>query len=131
MQIGKIARATGTKVNTVRYYEEIGLLKPAPRSQSGRRIYADADVERLAFIRRARGLGFSVSEVRSLLEVSDAPNRDCKDAATLARNHLRRVEEQIEQLQAMRQELIGLARACDGGTATDCGIIGGLARKSP
>lgn len=68
MQIGKIARATGTKVNTVRYYEEIGLLKPAPRSQSGRRIYADADVERLAFIRRARGLGFSVSEVRSLLE---------------------------------------------------------------
>ena len=71
MQIGKIARATGTKVNTVRYYEEIGLLKPAPRSQSGRRIYADADVERLAFIRRARGLGFSVSEVRSLLEVSD------------------------------------------------------------
>ena len=130
MQIGKIARATGTKVNTVRYYEEIGLLKPAPRSQSGRRIYVDADVERLAFIRRARGLGFSVSEVRSLLEVSDAPNRDCKDAANLARNHLRRVEEQIEQLQAMRQELIGLARACDGGTATDCGIIGGLARKS-
>jgi DNA-binding transcriptional MerR regulator len=85
LAIGDLARQTGTKVNTIRFYEEIGLLPRAMRTASGRRTYCAADVRRLAFIRHGRGLGFSVEEVRSLLALADEPERDCAEAAAIAR----------------------------------------------
>ena len=83
LAIGDLARQTGTKVNTIRFYEEIGLLPEALRTASGRRTYDTADLRRLAFIRHARQLGFSIPEIRSLLALSDQPDRDCAEARPL------------------------------------------------
>src|SRR3546814_16127772 len=92
LAIGDLARQTGTKVNTIRFYEDIGLLPRALRTASGRRTYGAADVRRLAFIRHSRGLGFSVEEIRSLLALADEPERDCAEAAAIARRHPRDIE---------------------------------------
>src|SRR3546814_4465955 len=92
LAIGDLARQTGTKVNTIRFYEDIGLLPRALRTASGRRTYGAADVRRLAFIRHSRGLGFSVEEIRSLLALADEPERDCAEA---------RSEEHTSELQSL------------------------------
>ncbi len=83
LAIGDLARRTGTKVNTIRFYEDIGLLPRPIRTASGRRSYDVADVRRLSFIRHGRGLGFAVEEIRSLLALSDQPERDCAEAPLL------------------------------------------------
>lgn len=125
--IGDLARQTGTKVNTIRFYEDIGLLPRPIRTASGRRTYDAVDVRRLSFIRHGRGLGFSVEEIRSLLALADEPERDCADAAAIARQHLLDVEERIVRLQTLRTALVGVAASCDGGRAGDCGVIEAIA----
>ncbi|WP_425475290.1 MerR family transcriptional regulator [Sphingomonas silueang] len=82
--IGDIAKRTGTKVNTIRFYEDIGLMPEAARTAGGRRTYGDAEVRQLAFIRHARDLGFSTDEIRSLIALSANPDQDCKEAGSLA-----------------------------------------------
>ena len=127
LMIGHLARATGTKVNTIRFYEDIGLLPRAIRTASGRRTYGASDVRRLAFVRHGRGLGFSIEEIRSLLALSDEPERDCADAAAIARRHLRDIETRIVRLEALRDALNGVAKSCDGGRAADCRVIEAIA----
>ncbi len=127
--IGQLARLTGTKVNTIRFYEQIGLMPIAVRSGSGRRTYGDADLARLHFIRQGRGLGFSISEIRSLLELSDRPDRDCAEASVIARRHLGEVELRITQLIRLRTELARMAESCAGGSASNCGIIEAIAER--
>ncbi len=127
LAIGDLARQTGTKVNTVRFYEDIGLLPCPMRTASGRRIYNAADVRRLSFIRHGRTLGFSVDEIRSLLALSDQPERDCGEAAAIARQHLCDIEERIARLQTLRSALVGVAASCDGGRAADCRVIEAIA----
>lgn len=127
LAIGDLARRTGTKVNTIRFYEDIGLLPRPMRTASGRRTYDAADVRRLSFIRHGRGLGFSVGEIRSLLALSDEPERDCGEAAAIARQHLRDVEERIARLQTLRIALADVAESCDGGRASDCRVIEAIA----
>jgi DNA-binding transcriptional MerR regulator len=94
---------------------------------SGRRTYIAADVRRLSFIRHGRSLGFSVDEIRSLLALSDQPERDCGEAAAIARQHLRDIEERIARLQTLRSALVGVAASCDGGRAADCHVIEAIA----
>ena len=123
LAIGDLARQTGTKVNTIRFYEDIGLMPRAMRTVSGRRTYGTSDVRRLAFIRQGRGLGFSVEEIRSLLALADEPDRDCAEAAAIARRHLRDMETRIARLETLRDALADVAASCEGGRAADCRVI--------
>ena len=126
LMIGDLASATGTKVNTIRFYEEIGLMRRAARTPSGRRTYDDAAVGRLRFIRRARKLGFDTDEIRALLALSDEPNRQCEEVSVLAQKHRSAIEAKIEQLEQLRDELGRIARSCAGGTVADCRILEAL-----
>mgnify|MGYP003385870205 CR=1 FL=1 len=125
--IGQAAKRTGIKVSTIRYYEQEGLLAAPPRTASGRRLYSDADVRRLAFIRHARALGFELGDIRSLLDLSDHPNRSCEDADRIARKHLREVKERLAQLLALKAELSRIVTSCAGGMAAQCHVIEALA----
>lgn len=130
LMIGHLAAATGTKVNTIRFYEDIGLLPKAARTASGRRTYGSSDLARLAFIRHGRALGLSIAEVRSLMSLSDHPDRNCDAAAAIARTHLRDVERRIARLRLIRGELKKLVASCDGGLAADCRVIEAIAEWS-
>lgn len=123
MMIGDLASATGTKVNTIRFYEEIGLMLPAVRTDSGRRTYAPSDLERLRFIRHARELGFDTQEIRSLLALGDQPERECSEVTDIAVRHLSVVNEKISRLIMLRDELDRVARSCAGGTVAQCRIL--------
>ena len=126
LAIGDLARQTSTKVNTIRYYEDIGLLPRALRTASGRRTYAQADVSRLAFIRGARVLGFGLEQVRTLLELADDRARSCNEVDALARQHLADVEAKIASLKSLRRELSNLIGQCEQGTIANCRIIEAL-----
>ena len=123
MPIGRLAKATGVKVPTIRFYEGIGLLPEPLRTHSDRRVYDRAAVDRLAFIKHARQLGFTVEAIRSLLDLSDHPDRPCEQANALAAAQLKTVEAKIRQLQALRRELRRMvATACEG-QVSDCRVI--------
>lgn len=127
MMIGDLARLTGTKINTIRFYEDIGLLPLAVRTASGRRTYASPDVRRLSFIRQGRALGFSTGEIRSLLGLADEPDRDCSEAAAIARRHVADIEVRIARLETLRGALSEVAVSCEGGRAADCRVIEAIA----
>lgn len=123
LAIGDVARMTGTKVNTIRFYEEGGLLPTAERTASGRRIYRDIDVNRLAFIRQSRNLGFPLDSVRELLTLADDANQPCEAVDRIARVHLAEIDRKIGDLTAMRRELDRVISSCRNGTIADCKII--------
>ncbi len=126
--IGEVARETGLKIPTIRYYEQEGLLAAPRRSASGRRVYAEADVRRLAFIRHARTLGFELDDIRSLLDLTDHPDRPCGEADAIAGSHLKVVEARIAQLTQLKIELTRIVRSCAGGKAAgQCRVIEALA----
>lgn len=126
--IGELAARTGTTPEAIRYYERVGVLSPPERRGAGRyRHYGPADVERLGFVRRARGLGFSLDEVRELLGIADQPERSCAEVDHLARAHLEAVNEKLAQLTALRTELERVVGICQGGFAVaDCRILAAL-----
>ncbi|WP_324740195.1 helix-turn-helix domain-containing protein [Tsuneonella sp. CC-YZS046] len=124
--IGELGKATGTKVETVRYYERIGLIPKPPRTDGNYRSYGRPELERLSFIRRARGLGFSLDQVRALLDLSDDRDRDCAMVDMVARQHLNEVERKIADLTALQRELAALLQSCSGGSVADCRIIEAL-----
>ncbi|MGX7894231.1 MerR family transcriptional regulator [Tsuneonella sp. HG222] len=126
LMIGDLAAATGTKVNTIRFYEEIGLMRRAARTQSGRRTYGAGDLERLRFIRHARKLGFETQEIRSLLALGDDPERPCDEVTQIAVRHLDDVNEKIARLALLRDELEQIARSCAGGAVSECRIMDSL-----
>lgn len=123
MMIGQLARDTATKVTTIRFYETIGLLSAPPRTQSGRRTYREADIQRLHFIRNGRRLGFSIDEIRSLIGLSENPDQDCSAASAIAAHHLEDVESRLAQLTSLRDELATLTRSCTSAQIADCRII--------
>lgn len=126
MTIGELGKATGTKVETIRYYERIALLPAPPRTGGNYRSYGAAELGLLSFIRRARDLGFSLDQVRALLSLSDDRTRDCATVDALARDHLAEVERKIAGLKALRRELAAIIASCEGGTVADCRIIEAL-----
>lgn len=128
--IGQVAKATGIKVPTIRYYEQEGLLPAPARTGSNRRQYSDRDVRRLTFIRRSRTLGFELDDIRSLLGLADSPARPCDEADAIARKQLAAVEERLTQLLALKAELLRITSACKGGgVAGDCRVIEALAES--
>lgn len=121
--IGEAARRSGVKVPTIRYYEQIGLLSAAPRTEGNRRLYGVADLRRLAFIRHARELGFEVEAIRTLLALQDNPDQSCATADALAKAHLIEVEHRIAGLMALRAELERMITECACGRVAECRVI--------
>ncbi len=126
MKIGELSRATGTNIETIRYYERIGLLPAPARTAANYRSYGDGHRSRLAFVRHSRELGFTIEEIRSLLDLSDHPERACDEADRIATAHLDQVEGKIAQLTALREELARIVGRCRGGLAQDCRVIEAL-----
>lgn len=131
ISIGDLGKATGTKVETIRYYENVGLLPKPARTAGNYRNYSAAHLTRLGFIRRARDLGFSVDEVRQLLRLSDDRDSGCDEVDAIARAHLADVERKIADLDSLRVELNGLIRQCRHGTIAECRILDALAPRAP
>ena len=126
MKIGELSRATGTNIETIRYYERIGLLPAPDRTAANYRSYGDPHRARLTFVRHSRDLGFTIEEIRSLLDLSDDPGRDCSEADRIASRHLAQVEDKIAQLTLLRDELTRIVGRCRGGVAADCRVIEAL-----
>jgi DNA-binding transcriptional MerR regulator len=127
LRIGTLAERTGTTVPTIRYYEEIGLLRPAARS-GGQRTYDQEDIRRLSFIRRCRDFEFSIPEVRSLLSLMQ-DRKSCTEARNLAEGHLVALRRKLAELKALETTIGLLVSECDascaGGPASDCVILQG------
>ena len=131
LTIGRAAEAAGCKVQTIRYYEQIGLLPRPPRSEGNQRLFAHADIRRLAFIRHARALGFPLQAIRDLLSLGDEPEQSCEAADAIARTQLADVERRIEYLRALRRELKRMIEQCRGGRIADCRVIEILSDNAP
>ncbi len=127
MNIGELASATDTKAETIRYYERIGLLPEPPRTAGNYRDYSLQHVSRLAFIRRARDLGFSIEQIRTLLDLADHKDRSCEAVDAIAREHLADVKRKLADLTALRRELEFVIGQCRHGTIADCRILEALA----
>ena len=123
MRIGELARMTGTKTATIRFYEKEGLLPQAARTDANYRSYAKQHGQRLSFIRRARDLGFRLDDVRELLTLADDRSRSCVAVDEIATRHLAEIEAKIADLGTMRAELGRLLATCEKGTIDDCRII--------
>jgi MerR family mercuric resistance operon transcriptional regulator len=126
MAIGEFSRRTGGKIETIRYYERIGLL-PVPDRTGRYRRYGAADVRRLVFIRRARELGFTIDEVRALLRLSEADDgTTCADVRDLAARHLAEVKTKLNDLRTIERTLAEAVRRCDAGEVAGCPLIDAL-----
>lgn len=121
--IGRAAAAAGCKVQTIRYYEQIGILPEPSRSQGNQRVYEKADVDRLIFVRHARQLGFPLQAIRDLLSLTDCPDQSCEAADAIARDQLVEVELRIRRLTALKQELERMIGECTGSTISQCRVI--------
>lgn len=125
--IGALAREAGYAVQTLRYFEQIGLMPEAPRTAGGQRRYGVKELRRLLFIRHARDLGFEIDAVRSLLKLSGHPDAPCDEANAIAAKNLKAIDDKIARLQAMREELARMVEACPGGPIAKCRVIDVLA----
>jgi len=127
MKIGEMASATATNIETVRYYEKIGLLPPPARDAANYRSYGNEHLARLSFIRRARDLGFTLDQVRELLGLADDRAQSCAAVDAIATAHLTEIDRKIADLQALRGELSRMIGDCRRGTVAECLIIDSLA----
>lgn len=125
--IGAAARRSGITVKMIRYYESIGLIDPADRSAGNYRTYDHRDIGRLEFIKRARGLGFALDEIRQLLALWDDSSRASAEVKALVTGHIAELDSRIAALKTMRRTLAHLAERCDGDDRPDCPIIDDLA----
>jgi Cu(I)-responsive transcriptional regulator len=126
MNIGEVARRSGLPAKTIRYYEDIGLITPM-RCENGYRAFRESDVHKLGFLGRARALGFSIEDCRTLLALWEDRNRASADVRRVAVDNLDRIEEKIAALEAMRDTLKDLVRSCQGDERPDCPILRDLA----
>ena len=123
LTIGNLATKTGTKVQTIRYYEQIGMMPEPGRTTGGQRRYGEAELDRLAFIRHGRQLGFTLENIRELLDLSDQPDKPCREADAIARRQLRQVEQRMARLEALRVELRRMVHDCSGGQTANCRVL--------
>lgn len=128
--IGDLARETRCKVQTIRYYEQIGLMPEPARTSGNQRRYGRRHVERLAFIRHSRQLGFPLEAVRDLLSLADNPHQSCEAADVIARTQLEEVRRRIVQLQALEGELRRMIEQCRHGEISECRVIDVLSDRS-
>jgi Cu(I)-responsive transcriptional regulator len=125
MNIGEIATRSGLPAKTIRYYEEIGLIKPL-RDTNGYRAFRQQDLHKLTFLGRARTLGFSIEDCRNLLALYEDQNRSSSDVKSIARDHLTKIEQKIADLVDMQSTLTNLIGACAGDNRPDCPILNSL-----
>lgn len=121
--IGKLSKRTGCHIETIRYYERIGLLRKPRRSTGGHRLYGDADIRQLTFVRRSRELGFTLEAVRNLLSYSDGGDHTCAEIKAIALDHLTEVRRKLEELKRLERGLKSMIATCEGDNATDCPIL--------
>ncbi len=126
MLIGELARRTGVRVETIRWYEKMGLIDPPPRSAGNYREYDAAALARLSFIRRGRDLGFSLEQIETLMNLTRDPKADCAEVDAIAREHLTAIERKIADLLALRRQLSTVLDSCAGGTIGNCNILEAL-----
>ncbi len=126
--IGSLSRDTGCNIETIRYYERIGLMPAPPRSKGGHRLYEKDHLKRLSFIRRSRDLGFTLEEVRGLLRMIDGHDYTCDEVKVLTLSHLQEVQQKIADLRRLERVLKTMAAECEGGNVPDCPIIDALYR---
>jgi len=126
MNIGQVSQRSGLPAKTIRYYEDIDLIKPR-RDQNGYRAFADSDVHKLTFLARARSLGFSIGECRALLALYEDQDRASADVRAIAVRHLDQIDQKIAELRAMPATLSHLVECCAGDHRPDCPILEGLA----
>ncbi len=125
--IGGLSAATGCKVETIRYYEQIRLMPAPPRTEGGQRRYSNGDVSRLAFIRHSRELGFDINSIRKLLALSDQPDRQCGEVDLIARRHVKEIDSKMKRLTDLRKEMKRMIRGCKQGRISECRVISALA----
>ena len=126
MNIGEVAKRIDMPVKTIRYYEDINLIRPL-RDTNGYRVFRETDMHKLAFLGRARALGFSIEDCRTLMALYEDESRASADVKQLAQEHLRQIEDKIAQLQSMQATLTDLVHACAGDNRPDCPILRDLA----
>jgi MerR family copper efflux transcriptional regulator len=131
MNIGQAASASGVTAKMIRYYESIGLIAAADRTQAGYRVYSSEDIHALRFIKRARNMGFSMDEARELLALWRDKTRASADVKSFALKHVRELEAKIAELQAMAQTIKHLANNCHGDDRPDCPILADIADVAP
>lgn len=129
MNVSHAARRSGLPAKTIRYYEDIGLIRP-DRAANGYRDYSSDDIHRLAFLKRARGLGFSIEECRQLMALYNDRDRASHDVREIAKAHVGAIEEKVRELESMRKTLNKLIHACHGDHRPDCPILDDIAGEA-
>lgn len=124
--IGELSRRTAVHIETIRYYEHEGILPRPRRSESGRRLYEDDDLQRVIFVRHARELGLELAAIRSLLALQERPGESCQGVIDLMRAQLTAVQSRIDRLNVLKGELHRMLRSCTGGRVADCRIVKAL-----
>ena len=127
MNIGEAARASGISAKMIRYYESVGLVGPAHRSDNGYRVYSDAEVHMLRFIKRARDLGFSMAQIEQLVRLWRDQHRSSAEVKRVAQEHIEELQQKINELESMKRTLEHLSSHCHGDHRPDCPIIDDLA----
>lgn len=123
MNVGQAATKSGLPVKTVRYYADIGLVEPLGRSDAGYRIYGDAEISKLTFIRRARAFDFSIEDCRELLGLYQDKSRSSRDVKAMALKRLAQIDDKLQELKKLRDELARVAKECRGDNRPDCPIL--------
>ena len=126
LTIGMLSRRTGVNIETIRYYERIGIMPAPPRSHGGHRIYDAGHLKRLAFIHRSRELGFSLDEVRALLALVDGGDYTCGEVHAMTMAHVADIRGKIADLRRMERVLTDMAARCEGGDIPDCPVLDAL-----
>jgi DNA-binding transcriptional MerR regulator len=124
--IGQLSKRTGVKIPTIRYYEQMGLIDAPERSEGNQRRYTADGLSRLSFIRHSRDLGFSIEDIKGLLELSQHPEKPCHDAHGIAVQHLENVQDRIAKLRRLERELKRISK-CDADSVAECAVIETLA----
>jgi MerR family mercuric resistance operon transcriptional regulator len=122
-QIGELSKRSGVNIETIRYYERAKMLVPPPRTASGRRVYDQADLRTLVFIRRSRELGFSLDEIRALLRLGGPEKATCREVREIAAHHLNDIRAKINDLKKLERLLSNTVARCSGRTAPDCPVL--------
>jgi MerR family mercuric resistance operon transcriptional regulator len=126
LTIGKLAARTGVNVETIRYYERVGMIPAPPRSPGGQRRYEEDHLRRLSFVRRCRELGFPLDEIRALLALVDGGNYSCAEVRDMTARQLEAVRRRIADLRVMERTLDSMVTVCEGGSVPDCPIVDAL-----
>jgi len=131
LTIGPLSDRAGCNIETIRYYERIGLMPRAARSDGGHRLYGEEHVKRLGFIRRSRELGFTLDQIRTLLRLVDGRRYTCAQVKRITVGHLDEIHRKLADLRTIERVLKGMAAECDGGAVPRCAVIDALFAQAP